>query len=173
MLFPHRPRPHLRGFTVLEIAAALALIAVISLVAFPKWRAAERSAADRAARLTLASLEPEVARVTISAGGEVPVDVAFRMRVGGLTLTAGTVASRDANSVSVAPLAGSADRAVLALLSDSGACWVMSTTIDAEPRWGVDRDPDDGACRASEPGITDGSVAGTEGSPSELNLSIT
>lgn len=155
---------------MLEISTALALVAVFSLIAFPAWRAIERSADNRAARLTLRSLEPEVARVIIASDGEVPGDIAARMRVGGLTLGDGTAASTDADTVSVAPLSGSADRAVLTVLADSGWCWVMSSTVDASPRWAVDETPAEGACRAAEPSITAGTVTGSEDAPSQLNL---
>lgn len=154
---------------MLEIATALMLVAAFALIAFPTWRAVERSAQDRNARSTLLSLEPEVARAVLEAG-EVPTNLEDRMRVSDLSMVGSASPSTSSDVVSVGGLSGSTDRAVLTVLSKTGACWVMSTVIDDDPRWGVDRSPGTAACRASHPGISAATVTGSEKEPSSLTL---
>ena len=159
-----------RGFTILEIATALVVIAVFSAIAVPTWQAYESRASASNVRMLLRSLEPEVLRVTLDNGGIVPGDIAARMRVGSPEVVNGANYSESPARVSVGPMAGDNTRAAVAVLGEDGTCWVSSISLDGDTKWASDPDPVDFRCRAGHPSVGSGSVSGTEEEPSPLSI---
>lgn len=140
------------GFTVLELATAVALLVLFVAIAVPTYKAFQGSGENSAARHRLAALEVELARVQAEAGG-FPDDVHTRVPRGAEQVVDGATASTGPSSLSLHTIAE--DTVAGAVLADSGHCLVAVFNVNDEPVWASDETPAPGACRAGHPAIVD------------------
>ena len=153
-----------QGFTVLELAIAVALLVTFVAIAIPTYQRIQTGAWDKAARLTLLSVEPELARIqSESLDGTFPDDLAPRVQVGSTEVV---TADRSDGDVSLGNLDG--EYAIGTTMSRSGTCWAAFFNITDEPLWAFAKDILSTQCTADNPLFTIGAPTSGPGSTTDL-----
>lgn len=156
------------GFTVLELATAVALLLTFVAIAIPVYRAFESRGGDQAARHRLAAIEVEVARAQVDNGGVFPAEIHAHIPGGSDQIVDGDTPSERPSMLSLHTIAP--DAVAGAVLSDSGHCLVVVFTVNDEAAWAIDQTPAGAACRAAHPAIADERSSWFAGEDQSVNL---
>ena len=156
------------GFTVLELATAVALLVTFVAIAIPAYRAFEGGGEDQAARHRLAALEVELARAQADNGGMFPDEIHTYVPVGSDQVVDGDTPSERPSMLSLETIAP--DVVAGAVLSDSGHCLVAVFSVNDDAAWAVDESPSAAACRAAHPTIVDEHTSWAAGEDHPVNL---
>ena len=169
-------RTHRRGFTLLELIATLAVVAVISAIAVTTLAGPRDHATQEQARQRLSALELKVAAVLAdTADGRWPQSTSLTgLTAGGATVVGANTAGRAPTSVS-GQSRSSGDEVVLAQTVAGRQCLVLRYSHQGADGgyeyWGLGTGTSDAQCRASNAAIDEVHVTGTVDAPSEVTLS--
>ena len=137
-----------RGFTLLELAATLGVVAVLSVAAFTRMQAPKDKALEEQSRQRLSGVQLELAkRASEDPGSSFDENLWLQLQASGVGFVARTTPSRSSSTVSVGPLPSDSRLAVAATRTDAGSCLVVVYGFGFEG-WGTKAAPEQG-CAAS------------------------
>jgi prepilin-type N-terminal cleavage/methylation domain-containing protein len=139
---------HHRGFTLLELVATLAVVAVISVAAMTRMQAPKDRAHQEESRQRLSSVQLELANLASQdPQGDFDDDVWLQLQAAGLEFVSRTTAARSSSTVSLGPLPVDSRLVAAATRSEDGNCLVLVYGFSFEG-WGIKPAPEQG-CAAS------------------------
>lgn len=166
---------HRRGFTLLELIATLAVVAVISAIAVNTLSGPRDHATQEQARQRLSALELKVASVLAeTSDGHWPQSTSLAgITAGGATIVGANSSGRAPTSVS-GQVRSSGAEVVLAQTVAGNQCLVLryshQGTDGGYEYWGLGSGSSDALCKASNSAIDEVHVTGTVDAPSEFTL---
>lgn len=172
-----------RGYSLIEIIVALALVGIALAVAVPTYMAFEGRGSDTKAKALLQSVEVELVQYASessmrdfalpnAAPGGGLGGLASMLNLGGVRFVSGDTPAGESGgtpSVSISTSVAS-DLAVAAALSGSGSCWAVKVPAKDSSAWAVDRTPPAGGCTAAAWAGRAGQIAGTSTDPTIIDL---
>lgn len=163
-----RPRAP-KGFTLLELAITLFLVALFSAMAINSFQAPKDKGERERARMRLSAAELEIARLaTDDPSEDLPTNLSEQVPVSGISVYSATTAVESNSQISLGRLASNPKLAAAVTPVGDGTCLIVVVGYDTSG-WAVAPQPQAG-CRADNAAITEASVSGTPESPASITL---
>ena len=159
-----RTRRTRRAFSLIEIAGALSLLALLSLMAIPVFNGTFNTASDTAAATRLSAAQVDGREVIVSSGYTFAADF-----VTVLAATDPSYVVGDVSGESISVMRVDESRAVYATTSDTGACiYMLDNVASNSPTYAST--PAGDPCSAGNVAALLSQITGTRQAPSLLTL---